>query len=169
MVAAGCKTAKPVAAGEYKEDVSMYRIKYTLPDPENQAAFQERFPDRKPEDKPVQLPQTLSSSPLDITEQVNQRSVAMARRNTEFTKMQGFKIQVFSGGRRAEAEKVFASVSQLMKAEIMYEQPNYKVKVGNFINKLDAHKTLVQLRPEYPQAIIIPDVVQLNLESYLAD
>ncbi|MDN3596262.1 SPOR domain-containing protein [Zunongwangia endophytica] len=66
-----------------------------------------------------------------------------------------FAIQVFSGNSKAASEEI-KSYEALYdySARIKYEEPNYKVWVGNFRNRLEADRALLILKETYPSAFI---------------
>lgn len=79
--------------------------------------------------------------------------------------VQGFTVQVYAGASRNAAneakEKVYQTL-QNVNPELEYVQPNFKVKVGQFIDRLEAQKMYAQLREEFPQALIIPEKIYLK-------
>lgn len=75
-----------------------------------------------------------------------------------------FKVQIYSGTREGADEKL-ADFSTFfsqqrdpdkpeVKPEIVFETPNYKVRVGVFRGRLEADRWLLKLRKRYPQAFI---------------
>lgn len=71
-----------------------------------------------------------------------------------------YKIQVFSGNlNQAEvALRKFRNKIGTWSSSIEYETPNYKVWIGNFRNRLEADRALIQVKKEFPNALIFkPD------------
>ena len=66
-----------------------------------------------------------------------------------------YKIQLFYGdnGKANEVIKEYRSLYQYPSV-IVYEAPNYKVWVGNFRNRLEADRALIQIRENFPGAFI---------------
>lgn len=66
-----------------------------------------------------------------------------------------YKIQLFYGdnGKANEVIKEYRSLYQYPSV-IVYEAPNYKVWVGNFRNRLEADRALIQIREDFPAAFI---------------
>ena len=78
---------------------------------------------------------------------------------------QGFTIQVYSGTSREQASQVKTEIYKILpelRPETMYEQPIYRVRVGEFIDRLEAQNTYAQILEEVPQAIVIPTRIRLN-------
>ena len=57
--------------------------------------------------------------------------------------------------------KVYSILSD-EKPVLKYEEPSFKVKVGKFYSRLEAQKTFAQLKRKFPNAIIIPERIQLS-------
>lgn len=67
-----------------------------------------------------------------------------------------FNIQVFNGDNNAASgvlRQVRAKYSN-WPSDIIYETPNYKVLIGNFRNRLEADRILLQIKQDYPSAFI---------------
>lgn len=68
-----------------------------------------------------------------------------------------YKIQVFSGN----SEKAKTTLSECKRdfenldATIIFNTPNYKVWVGNFKTRIDAERNLIEVKKNYPNALII--------------
>lgn len=75
--------------------------------------------------------------------------------NTENTSGR-YSIQVYSGNRQS-AEKTkteFRNNFDQWKVTLVYEEPNYKVWVGNFKTRLEADRAFVDIQKEFPSAFI---------------
>lgn len=77
--------------------------------------------------------------------------------------MQGFRIQIYtdSGNRsklrtdRAKAE--FDERFPGLRSYISYDEPNYKIRIGDFRSRIDAMKILQRISSQYPGAFIVVD------------
>jgi hypothetical protein len=84
--------------------------------------------------------------------------------------VQGFRIQVINSPDRA---KVFAAKARVYeqfpdwKPYLLYQSPNYKLRVGNFKTQDEAQDALKQLSRLFPAAglYVIPDVIELKLSD----
>ena len=78
----------------------------------------------------------------------------------------GFRIQIFMDAgnqarlntQRSRAE--FEAKHPEVRAYIVYEEPNFKLRVGDFRTRLDARRYLEKIKGEYPAAYIV--VSQIN-------
>jgi SPOR domain len=79
----------------------------------------------------------------------------------------GFRIQVINSPDRA---KVFAAKAKVFeqfpdwKPYLLYQSPNYKLRVGNFKTQEEAQDAMKQLSKLFPSGLyVIPDVIELKL------
>ena len=74
----------------------------------------------------------------------------------------GFRVQIFSGPDRkntyAEQAK-FKSLYPNIASYVSYNQPNYRVRVGDFRTRLDAEKTINRLKRHYHTLFIFPEPI----------
>lgn len=76
--------------------------------------------------------------------------------------MAGFRLQVYNGTDRNEANKVKTELLQLYPDQdvyLKYEQPRFKVRIGNFRNKIEAQKLYHDLKVAYEGVFIVPDKI----------
>ena len=84
---------------------------------------------------------------------------------TEIKSVPGYTIQVYMGTSRDGANLAQRKVYQVLpesRPEIKFVQPNYKVYVGRFVNRLEAQKSYSALRSEFPNALVIPERIRVN-------
>jgi len=84
--------------------------------------------------------------------------------NKEHGELPGFRIQVYSGASLSEAKDRKAGFLNKyeMSAMIVFEAPNYKLRIGNYTNRFDANRDLQIIREYYPDAFIVKDLVKLT-------
>lgn len=78
--------------------------------------------------------------------------------------MPGFRVQVYYGSQRSKAMEIRTEVLKKFPqsaAYIIYQQPNFKVRLGDFKTRLEAMKLLDEVRHDYGQAFIVKDEVKL--------
>lgn len=67
-----------------------------------------------------------------------------------------FQIQIYSGKiYEANDEITKASESISLPITLVFETPNYKVRIGKFRYRIQAEKALQEIKKEYPSAFII--------------
>lgn len=77
----------------------------------------------------------------------------------------GYTIQLYSGVKREEAlnvKKQLAIAMPDMDASIQYVQPNFRVRIGKYIDRLKAYKDYMAVKKYFPNAIIIPERIPIN-------
>ena len=94
------------------------------------------------------------------------------------TNVQGFRVQVFStldkndAVQQEEAAKDWWRVTQQdappgvfsdeMPVSIVYIQPYYRVRIGNFTSRAAAESARTYLAPRFPEAFIVPDTISVT-------
>jgi hypothetical protein len=77
----------------------------------------------------------------------------------------GYRIQIaaYSGvNSKSQAESARNSFNNLFpytKSYLIYAEPYFKVRVGNYYSRLQAYKDLLDIQLSYPSAYIVPDKV----------
>lgn len=82
--------------------------------------------------------------------------------NIEAGGMQGFRIQIFFGSDRKEANEARTKFLQLFpetEAYLVYQAPYYKVRVGDYRNQLEAQPVYRKVLTEFEKVFIVPDKV----------
>jgi hypothetical protein len=77
--------------------------------------------------------------------------------------MPGFRIQVYFGSIRQKASEVkldFSSRFPEVPVYLTYQQPNFKVRIGDYRSRIEAQKFLKDLEGLYPTSFIVPDEVK---------
>ena len=83
----------------------------------------------------------------------------------KFGEINGYRIQIaaYSGvNSKSQAEYAKNSFNNLFpytKAYLIYNEPYFKVRVGNYQSRLQAYKDLETIRLTYPSAYIVPDKI----------
>lgn len=93
---------------------------------------------------------------------------SLVARNIEHNKsangIQGYRVQIFFGSERKAAQDAKTKLLQLMPEEevyLIYQQPYFKVRVGDYRTKLEAEAVYRKLLPEFNSIFIIPDKINL--------
>jgi hypothetical protein len=101
--------------------------------------------------------------------QVDDRIELLSKSYFESKKIRGYKIQIFSGNSRFEATKVKSDfISKFRDAqppELMYQTPNFKLRVGNYRHRLKAQEDLLKFKEEFPSAFLVNDEIVVSFED----
>lgn len=77
----------------------------------------------------------------------------------------GYRIQIYSGSKRQPARQARLKFTQKFKnisAHEKYDQPNYKVRVGDFKTKLEALKFQKEIMSFFPDCYIVNDKIEFE-------
>jgi hypothetical protein len=84
--------------------------------------------------------------------------------NKQKKTIDGFRIQLFSGNERNNANNIktkFLRLYREQKAYITYQQPYFKIRVGDFRTKLEAKIFYNKIKVDFEECIIISDKINL--------
>lgn len=76
--------------------------------------------------------------------------------------LQGFRVQVFNGNNRDEANRIqslLQRVYPLQTVYISYMAPNYRVRIGDYRSYMEALPMIITLRKQYEGVMIVPDKI----------
>jgi hypothetical protein len=101
---------------------------------------------------------------LDITANLNVvlDSIANINKNLPYLR---YTVMVHNSNSRNDAEEARKDVFRVMpdaKPKLQFISPSYIVKVGDFFDQLEAYRTLVILKRQFPNAVIIPEQVYIE-------
>lgn len=77
--------------------------------------------------------------------------------------IKGFRIQIFFDSGNNSKSKALSAMSEFRskhpknEAYLMFQEPNYKVRVGDFRTRMDAQRFLHEITDDYPNAFIVKD------------
>ncbi|MDZ4666517.1 MAG: SPOR domain-containing protein [bacterium] len=93
---------------------------------------------------------------------------SLIERNIEINKSQqtidGYRIQLFSGSERNNAHALrgrFKVEFPNVEVYLIYQQPYFKLRVGDFRNLIEAQEMYIKLQKSYEQLLIVPDKINL--------
>lgn len=141
----------------YEEDLSLYRPRFKSA---NESATQSS------NSQPVQASKIIySDSPLHVNKKLDAILDTIATRNKSVKFTNGFRIQIYVGNDRKSADdaKIFTYQKYPeIYPYLSYQQPIYKVKIGDFLNRMDAERYYSDIKDLYPSAMILPDRVEIK-------
>lgn len=79
-------------------------------------------------------------------------------------KMKGYRVQIHFGPEKSKAMDVKAKYTMEYansRAYLDYQQPYFKIRVGDFRTKLEAYKLLQEISGDFPGAFIVQDEIEL--------
>jgi hypothetical protein len=93
---------------------------------------------------------------------------SLVSKNIEINKSQqtidGYRIQLFSGSERNNANALrtrFKTDYPDENVYLIYQQPYFKLRVGDYRNLIEAQEMYLQLQKTFDQLLIVPDKINL--------
>ncbi len=86
------------------------------------------------------------------------------RINEQKKSIPGYRVQIYFGGQRNRANEVkseFLKKYPEANAYLIYQQPNFKIRVGDFRDRLQAQEFYLKLMPDFNTAFIVKDDISL--------
>lgn len=144
----GCKVAPPASTPTYKEDLSVHRPKIEMVAEQNSETNQEILTEEF-------IPLTGGiKAELDSIVKIS------LEENKERKLVDGFFIQVYNGNNREQARKIRNEVAGFypdLTPKVSYHQPNFRVKAGQFTDRLKAYRIYQEIKVGFPKALLVPD------------
>jgi len=156
-----CAITKPsgtsMANEEYSEDLTAFR-------PAIEAL------DSIVIDAPLNKP-IVDTISLDVGEKMNiLLDTAASYARTTIKYLDGFTIQVYGGDNRTAARNYRTDLIRNFpetRPKMVFEQPNYKVRVGSYYTRLEAQRFFMEVKDIFPRAILVPS--RLSIQSLSDD
>ena len=79
--------------------------------------------------------------------------------------LEGYTIQIYLGGDRIKAEEIeekITEIDSLIFKNTVFTQPNYRVKIGQYIDRFKVAEEYQRFKKLFPNAIIIPERIKVN-------
>jgi len=77
----------------------------------------------------------------------------------------GYRIQTYAGSSRQQAMTIRNEIAEKYPeyvAYVVYKQPTFRVRVGDFRSRFEAQKLLNEIKPVYSSSFIVPDDINPN-------
>jgi hypothetical protein len=146
------KTKTNATTSSYSEDLTPYR-----PEP---------YVGVEPPADTTTITTFNDSTIVDVSEKLNivlDTAAIYARATIKY--IDGFTIQVYGGDDRARARDYRINLIRNFPStepKMVFEQPNYKVRVGSYQTRLEAQHLFTQVQQVFPKAILIPARIYLK-------
>jgi hypothetical protein len=131
------------------EDISAYRPTYSSPETGSSGA----------------TPAAPVTPSHHVNEQVSVLMDTIASQNKAVRFAQGFRIMAYNGTDRKTAMDIRRAIIQRIPEQrdyLIYQQPSYRLKVGDYFNRVEAQQTLLLIQDIIPNALIVPDQINIR-------
>lgn len=169
LALSACSPSKTIGTrGEesYSEDIEQNRDSYT-DSLKSIVEGTETSNNIRPNPETPSLSANINTT-YDINEELDEFLEEVNERNAESNTYQGYTIQVYTGSSREKANEAKNAVYDLLSdadPTISFDPPNYKVKVGEFTDRLEAQPVFTKLKGKFPVVLIVPERFTINKED----
>ncbi|MFY0651045.1 MAG: SPOR domain-containing protein [Cyclobacteriaceae bacterium] len=146
------------ATTSYSEDLSVHREKY--PDPDY-SALESTGDQSMPELKEINATHHIKNELDSVLRKIE-------KANEKINYISGLTIQLYSGSDLKlanEIKKKIYSISDDYSPEVYYDQPNYKVSVGEYFDRLEANQDFNMLKKEFTRALLVPKRIPIESKN----
>ncbi len=182
----GCATSRPVGGssgrtatnyGTYSEDLAAVRPTYGSPSSgrptTNRPANPGESAPRSSTTPTVTTPRKAESrrstpapaAAISVNRQLDAVLDTLAEQNRSIRYAPGFRIQVYVGTQRQEVDAMKALIAQNfpeLNPYLSYNQPTYKLKVGDFMRRIDAERYYASIKQQVRSAQLQGDKVDVR-------
>jgi len=84
--------------------------------------------------------------------------------NKTIEKFDGFKIQIYYGSEKEcyKVKEEFTSLFPDIATSIIFSTPQWKLQIGNYRSRLEADYAMVNIKKEYPAAIVLATEIEIE-------
>lgn len=157
----GCssKVSTPgtTGVGKYSEDISLLRKTDAVDSSKNSTPI--KNPNAKKD------PAVYVEARHAINQSVDVVLDSIDRYNLRQGVVDGFTIQLYSGVQRDEALNIKKQVATMLPnidADLQFVQPNFRVRAGKYVSRVEAQKDYMTVKRYFPNAIVIPERIPIR-------
>jgi SPOR domain len=146
-------TPQPTVSDSYDEDLSVVRPRY------NEVII------ATISEKKVEVNSTNAPKNTAVTKQVEAIMDTMSVRNRALRYAMGYRIQIYVGNARADADAARLYTYQTfpeLNPYMNYTAPTYRIRIGDFMNRYDAERYLQQLKGQFPMSSIQAEKIEIR-------
>lgn len=101
---------------------------------------------------------------IQTSAHVDEMLVQKKEYNKSIEAYQGFKIQIYYGSEKKcyEVQEDFKMLFPDIATSVIFSTPQWKLQVGNFRTRLEADNAIVNIKKEYPGAIVLATAIELE-------
>ncbi|MEP2025197.1 MAG: SPOR domain-containing protein [Reichenbachiella sp.] len=149
---------KSTSNAVYEEDLSVHRPSYTLGD--------DAIGEEPTEAEAYSSTAEYVTPTNDIKAELDTVLYRIKKSRENIQYVDGYSIQLYSGNNRDKANQVKVKTYEVLEDErprVSYDQPNYKVRVGEYYSRLEANTDFVTLQKYFSRAVLVP--VKIKIEE----
>ncbi len=162
MITSCAPAIRPGSSSPYQQDLSKVRPRYQFND--DDVLIKKSAPAAKASDAPVSGSKAAEAS-ASVNRELGEIIQAINQQNKSVRYMPGYRIQLYVGNIRSEADAAKSFVYRAfpeLSPYITFNQPTYRVKAGDFMSKTEAEHVLSSIKLQYASAVIVPDKIEIE-------
>lgn len=114
---------------------------------------------------PRAVPPAAGGGVPDDTQRADNQLAAWTAANQQIKSAPGFRILAYTGNSRDDAMRIRTAVIRRDPTEkdyLLYEQPTFRLKIGDYLSRLEAEQALARWRDVIPQGLIVAESVNVR-------
>lgn len=153
-----CKPTQVVTSSVYREDLSVHRLTF---DPA-------QIVDTSDDETEIEDNSDAPYLPNAITEELDSVNQLIIAANKKRKYWDGYVIQVYRGDSRSDAYQIKNTIQETfpeLAPQVSYYQPTYRVKAGQYFDRLEATRKHQEVIKLYPRALLLPEKLPLPTQD----
>jgi hypothetical protein len=112
----------------------------------------------------VRSQETAGDLRVESSARINELVAQKKEYNKKVNSYPGYKIQIYYGSEKEcyEIEEEFRLQFPEIQTSIIFSTPQWKLQVGNYRTRLEADKSILDIKKEYPSAIVLATDIELE-------
>jgi len=112
----------------------------------------------------VRSQETAGDLRVESSARINELVAQKKEYNKKVNSYPGYKIQIYYGSEKEcyEIEEEFKLQFPEIQTSIIFSTPQWKLQVGNYRTRLEADKSILDIKKEYPSAIVLATDIELE-------
>jgi len=108
--------------------------------------------------------QTKGTVTIETSARIDEIVVKKKEYNKNLKSIKGYKIQLFYGSEKKtyELSDEFKDTYPNIPTKITFSSPDWKLQAGNFKTRLEADNALLDIKKDFPSAIILATDIELD-------
>lgn len=158
----GPTVSKTVTKASYNEDLSIYRKQYDTKEAKEK-------PNKNSDTKTQTVAKPNVVPVYHIRQELDSVQRIMIAQGQQVRYLDGYTVQIYSGNNRDMANQYKSQAYDLVEdvlPRVSYVQPNYKVKLGEYVDRLEANAHYTIVKSKFPRAVLIPH--KINIDDYIS-
>ena len=101
---------------------------------------------------------------INVSSPVEVKTISDEIKSKEDPEFKGYRVQLMLSQDKnnvLKAQSEFLKYNKDVNVYIDRKAPNYRLRVGDFYNKFDAHAFLRKIEEKYPNALVVSDMIKL--------